>query len=864
MADPRIAARLQGAIDGQLPPAGQAWVNEHLAARPDTAADQAERAALAARLRVELAGIPAPALDADRRAAIRAAAAMPPPRIRRFRAWHAVLAAACLVLAAGAMHLASVQTAPAAIESLESPPVRIATMAPVQRSEQAPPMIPVPAAAFAGRTEDQRAALDGIETDMAKQILHGRSIHTDDDSDAPRPRAGGEAAASSEMGGMGAFMAVGGGGAGPNATPRTGTAARLRPPAPLPSVALRDAPSTQGQPAGQVEAAEKQGMAPSAAVGWVARDGELAKRPGMVPVEPRSSNGPSFPGPGIDLPLWQDASVPEPRKTELTHIAQVRGRGGAQVQIRRAEAEEDLTDRASVGQRDHDHQRRSESDQEKKEFYSRLIPIGDQPDLLSRLRQARTSGRQLVVQDGQVVERAPVPLDPTDLGGLSADAFAARWGVVPMLPVTVRADQTFALNADTALVDQVERLLANRTLPMPEMVRPEQFVNAMPANHPAPTAEPVALYAEAAPHPLLDDGRTLLVAVTAVTRAPVPGERRPLNLVVCLDVSGSMGGVAWDRAKDEIRSLIAKAGPQDRVALVTFADRGRVVVPAGAATPERCADLSRTLALIEPQATTDLVDGLRLAYQVAADGAAPERASAVLLLTDGATLAPALVDDAVAAVAAFRGRGIQLVAGVVGDEPAQPLAVQRLAERGDGRVVDLARSPLGLVPERLTALVADAKCQVVWNPERVAHARLVGYREHRLKAQDFRNDAVDAAEIAAAVRVTALFEIIPVEGGSGPFGTARVRFQDLRQQRIVEEALPLGGTILARRASPQLRLWAVAAATGEWLERGWWSNARGWTGKGLLAAVEQVREPGLSHGANRLHRLITAASPLLR
>jgi hypothetical protein len=215
-------------------------------------------------------------------------------------------------------------------------------------------------------------------------------------------------------------------------------------------------------------------------------------------------------------------------------------------------------------------------------------------------------------------------------------------------------------------------------------------------------------------------------------------------------------------------------------------------------------------------------------------------------------------------VGAFRGRGIQLVAGVVGDEPAQPLAIQRLAERGDGRVVDLARAPLGLVPERLTALVADAKCQVVWNPERVAQARLVGYREHRLNAEDFRNDAVDAAEVAADTRVTALFEIIPVEGGSGPFGTARVRFKDLRQQRIVEQALPLGGTILARRASSQLRLWAVAAATGEWLERGWWSNARAWSADRLLTGLEPVREPGLSQGANRLHRLITTAAPLFR
>ena len=885
MGDPRIPGRLQADLDGQLPPAGKAWVREHLSAHPEAAADQAERAALARRLRVDLAGMPVPALDADRRAAIWAAAAMPPPRIRRFRPWHGVLAAACLALAVGMLSLVRVDMPAPQWE--ESPPVRIATMVPDSRTEQTGRPGD---AAFVGGIMDQRRAIEGLASAAPSPIttidIPVVNEQSEDDSDRTAQEGREEAVAEADMGGMGAFMAIGAGGGGRNTLPRTKTAAKVdtrpsggQPMAPPPVTT----PPTTGESGrsraaytfdGTSSAQPAKPARPNTPENGVAVTGTRTRTMTAQGQVEKLNKDIGFDyeydprGPAVQPPLWQGVDIPRARNTELTHIAQV-GRGVEfALNVRLADGEDDLSRQAggkpADDRLDTDHRRLSESI--RREMVPNLEVAGPSvpADLLPRLRTARTAGRQLVLQDGQAVERAPIPLDPADLGGLDAAAFTRRWGAVPMLPVAVRADQTFALNADTALVDQFERLLRAGTLPDPDLVRPEQFVNAMPADHPAPTGEPVALYAEAAPHPLIDDGRTLLVAVTAVTRAPTPGERRPMNLVVCLDASGSMTGDGLARAAAEIRGLLAAAKPEDRIGIVTFADRGRVLVAPGAATGDRVAALSAALARVEPQATTDVVDGLRLAYRLAADGAAPDRASLVLLLTDGATLAPALVDDAVAAVGAFRGRGIQLVAGVVGAEPAQPLAIQRLAERGDGRVVDLARSPLGLVPERLAALVADAKCQVVWNPDRVAQARLVGYREHRLKAEDFRNDAVDAAEIAADTRVTALFEIVPVEGGSGPFGTARVRYRDLREQRIVEQALPLGGTILARQPSPQLRLWAVAAATGEWLERGWWSNARAWDRNRLLAALVPVDAPALAPGAHRLRAIITAAAPHLR
>src|SRR5262249_3406421 len=49
--------------------------------------------------------------------------------------------------------------------------------------------------------------------------------------------------------------------------------------------------------------------------------------------------------------------------------------------------------------------------------------------------------------------------------------------------------------------------------------------------------------------------------------------------------------------------------------------------------------------------------------------------------------------------------------------------------------------------------------QIEFNPAVVSEYRLIGYENRMLKREDFNNDAVDAGEIGAGHRVTALYEI---------------------------------------------------------------------------------------------------------
>jgi Ca-activated chloride channel family protein len=56
-------------------------------------------------------------------------------------------------------------------------------------------------------------------------------------------------------------------------------------------------------------------------------------------------------------------------------------------------------------------------------------------------------------------------------------------------------------------------------------------------------------------------------------------------------------------------------------------------------------------------------------------------------------------------------------------------------------------------------IAKDVKIQVEFNPDNVAEYRLIGYENRQLANEDFNNDKVDAGDIGAGHKVTALYEI---------------------------------------------------------------------------------------------------------
>ena len=475
---------------------------------------------------------------------------------------------------------------------------------------------------------------------------------------------------------------------------------------------------------------------------------------------------------------------------------------------------------------------------------------GPAPLGLALLNLARANQAQLRLDGGALaIGPARDCLDPVENFGLEPAAFLAAFGTSPMQAVARTPKQTFALAADTASWELTRARLRSGHLPDPRAVQAEQFINAMPMDYPAP-APPAAfaLYAEAGPS-LFAAGpaaaRTDLVAVGAVARAAAPDERRPLHLTVAVDCSGSMakaGGL--DRVVIGLHELVTHLSAGDEIAIVAFADRARVVLPPTAGTDH--AAILTAIDSLRADGSTDCAEGLQLACQLAVESVAPRTDCRILLATDGATL-PADAPAAQAKLAAARAKGIDLVVVGCGDSDVPPAALERLAAAGGGQhrflgsdAEALAAFSGPLLPEHLAVLGRDAKVQVTWNAARVAHARLIGWEARRLKNEDFRDDSVAAGTVAHDEQVTALFEVILVEGGTGPLGSAAVRWKDGADGAVRELSCPLPGSLLVPTASDRLRTFACAAQFAEILQRGWWSNVRLATWAPLQAQIARL------------------------
>ncbi len=111
----------------------------------------------------------------------------------------------------------------------------------------------------------------------------------------------------------------------------------------------------------------------------------------------------------------------------------------------------------------------------------------------------------------------------------------------------------------------------------------------------------------------------------------------------------------------------------------------------------------------------------------------------------------------------------------------------------------------------------NVKVQVEFNPQRVGRYKLLGFEKHRLNKEDFRNDQVDAAEMAAAEAGVAVYQFEAKPDGEGDVGLVSVRFRDLATGQMVEKTWPIPYEADAPRidqAATSLKLASVAALLG--------------------------------------------------
>lgn len=172
------------------------------------------------------------------------------------------------------------------------------------------------------------------------------------------------------------------------------------------------------------------------------------------------------------------------------------------------------------------------------------------------------------------------------------------------------------------------------THPHPEHVEPA------PWNQPGPSVstEPsVNLKAQLDRGAVLRGGDgTVRVEVTLAAGSEIERvERKDSDIVVVVDTSGSMDGEKLQFAQEAIVSLIDRLSAGDRLGLVEYSERARVLTPLLYATEVNRERLRRLAYGLRATGSTNMSEGLDRGGELLRQGAQSSRPGRLLLLSDG-------------------------------------------------------------------------------------------------------------------------------------------------------------------------------------------------------------------------------------
>ena len=418
-------------------------------------------------------------------------------------------------------------------------------------------------------------------------------------------------------------------------------------------------------------------------------------------------------------------------------------------------------------------------------------------------------------------------------------------------PVHLVAEQpvsTFSIDVDTGAYANVRRFLNAGQLPPQDAVRVEEMLNYFDYRYVPPASRdvPFRVATEVAPAPW--NPQALLMKIGIKGFEVAAAERPPANLVFLIDVSGSMQSPdKLPLLKNAFRLLTDQLTARDRVSMVVYAGSSGVVLEPTAGDQKH--KIREAIDRLEAGGSTNGAEGIERAYQLAHDAQVKGGINRVVLATDGDFNVGVVNFEALVDMAERqRAGGVALTTLGFGTGNYNDQLLERLADAGNGNyayVDTLSEARKVLVTElssTLFTIAKDVKIQVEFNPAAVLEYRLIGYENRMLAREDFNNDKVDAGEIGAGHRVTALYEVVPV-GKTGrldplrygqptastsdgvladelAFVRLRYKKPDADTSELLEYPIAKSSVATLERLSPDFRFAASVAAFGQLLRGG--------------------------------------------
>jgi Ca-activated chloride channel homolog len=325
---------------------------------------------------------------------------------------------------------------------------------------------------------------------------------------------------------------------------------------------------------------------------------------------------------------------------------------------------------------------------------------------------------------------------------------------------------TFSIDVDNASYTNIRRFI-NNGQPVPkDAVRIEEMMNFFKYKYPQPQDEhPFSINTEYSESPWNPKHKLLKIGLQG---KDVPITNLPAsNLVFLIDVSGSMDADnKLPLLKESMKVLVKQLRAKDKVSIVVYAGAAGVVLePTSGDNKQTINDAFDDLMA---GGSTAGGEGIELAYKLAQQNFIKEGNNRIILATDGDFNVGASSDkDMEDLIEEKRKSGIFLTVLGYGMGNYKDSKMEILADKGNGNYayidnIQEANRFLGSAFKgSMFAIAKDVKIQIEFNPKHVQAYRLIGYENRKLKAEDFKNDAIDAGELGSGHTVTALYEIIP-------------------------------------------------------------------------------------------------------
>jgi Ca-activated chloride channel family protein len=327
---------------------------------------------------------------------------------------------------------------------------------------------------------------------------------------------------------------------------------------------------------------------------------------------------------------------------------------------------------------------------------------------------------------------------------------------------------TFAADVDTASYDIFRRSARGGSLPTPETVRLEEFVNYFHYDYPTPAldaAQPFTISLAATDHVMESGTKLLRIGI----QGAAPATRKPANLVFLVDVSGSMAAEnKLPLVKLVLKEALEVLSADDSIAVVSYAADTRVRL-----APTKVSQRSTIQGVIDALqsgGSTNGASGIAMAYEQANAAFLQDGINHVFLCTDGDfNVGISNSDELVRFIEDKRKSGVTLTALGFGERNNDSM-MNRVSNAGNGiySVLFEPDQAIAYAHQRMLSsmihIAKDMKLQVEFNPMLVRAYRLLGYETRAVADTSFRDDSVDGGEVGAGHRVTALYELVLTDG----------------------------------------------------------------------------------------------------